>query len=316
MKVKVFILALFFPSICLSQDISMEIDTLNLSVYGQLTETAVFEDNFYFIFQSKRRNTSVSFKSIKVFDLNGKFIENVFLPLSAISMPYYDLRINDQRLYLKQESSLSEKTFLLEKYVANFNQISDTLVYILDDSDFKIYPNCWGEWGGSTYFENKDNGKVYELSSSCTYNFEKANLGYLLTNRHEILVIKNPTDLYESQLTFDRSYLDKQNQGIDTLFKSEFDLYTTFQKDDELMVVYGDSTNTHVGILIDQELTPIYDFGYPYRFSNWFKNNQTDIQILKMYTYDRITELGGLIGYRVLGFLLINDGNLRLYYIN
>lgn len=315
MKQIVFILALVFPSICFSQEISIEIDTLELSIYGQLTETAVFEDNFYFIFQSNRRNTSESFKSMKVFDLNGNFIENVFLPLSAISMPYYDLRINSQRLYLKQESSFSEKTFLLEKYVANFNQISDTLVNIYEDSNFRIYPNCWGEWGGSTYFENKDDGKVYEFSSSCTYNYEKASSDYLLTNRKEILVISDPTELHESQLTFDRSYLDKQNQGVDTLFKSEFDLYTTLEADNELIVIYGDSTNTHVGKLHDQELTPIYNFGHPYRFSNWFNDNQTDVQILKMYTYDSITELGGLIGYKMLGLLLINDGKLRLYYI-
>jgi hypothetical protein len=315
MKQIIFILALFFPSICFSQNISIEIDTLEISVYGQLTETAVFEDNFYFIFQSKRRNTSGKYKSMKVFDLNGNFIENVFLPLPAISMPYYDLRVNNQRLYLKQESSLSDKTYLLEKYVANFNQISDTLVNIYEDSSFKIYPNCNGEWGASTYFENKLDGKVYEFSSSCTYNFEKANQGYLLTNSSEIVVIENPTELYESQLTFDRSYLDKLNQGVDTLFKSDLDLYTTFEVNNELVVIYGDSIDTYIGKLNDQKLNKIYNFSHPYSFSNWFKDNQSDVQILKMYTYDSITELGGLIGYKMLGLLLINDGKIRLYYI-
>ena len=304
------------PILSFCQEISIEIDTLEISENGRLTETAFFKDNFYFLFETSRKNTSASFKTMKVFDLDGDFVENVFLPKSAISMPYCDLRVNNQRLYLKQEHSFSEKTFLLEKYVADFNQIQDTTVNIFEDSNFRIYPNCNGEWGASTYFQDKKDNKVYEFSSSCNFNFEKTSQGYLLTNGNEILIIKNPTELYESKLTFDRSYLEKQNQGVDTFFKSKFDLYTVFDKENELIVIYGDSNNTHIGKLKNGELKSIYDFGQPYRFSYWFKDNNTNSQILRMYTYKSISDFGFLEGYKMLGLLLITDGKFRLYYIN
>lgn len=315
MKQILYILILVLPTSSFSQKISVEIDTLRILNNGQLTETALFKNNFYFLFQTSRKNTSANFKTMKVFDLNGTFIENVFLPMSAISMAYSDLRVNNQKLYLKQEHSSIEKTFLLEKYIANFNEIQDTLVNIFEDSNFRIYPNYNGEWGASTYFQNKKNNKVYEFSSPSNFNFERTSQGYLLTTENEIITIRNPNKLYESKLTFDRSYLKKQNKGVDTLFKTQFNLYTTFEKDNELTVVYGDSSNTHIGKLKNGKLESVYDFGKPYRFSNWFKDNNSDSQILKMYTYESKSDFGYFEGYKMLGLLLIKDGKFRMYYL-
>jgi hypothetical protein len=315
MKNIFYILTLVLPTFCVSQELSIQIDTLKISDNGRLTETAFYKDNFYFLFQTDRKNTTADFKTMKVYDLKGKFVENVFLPKSAISMPYCDLRVNNERLYLKQEHSFKEKTFLLEKYVADFNEIQDTVVNVYEDLNYRIHPNCNGEWGASTYFENKTNNNVYEFSSSCNFNFEKTNQGYLLTNRNEILIIRNPEKLYKSQITFDRSYLNKQNQGIETFFKSDFDLYTTFSKNNELTVVYGDSSNSHIGKLKNGELKSIYDFGQPFRFSYWFKDNNSNTQILEMYTYESESDFGFLEGYKMLGLLLIRNGEFKMYYI-
>ncbi len=81
------------------------------------------------------------------------------------------------------------------------------------------------------------------------------------------------------------------------------------------MVVYGDSLNTHIGELKDGKLKSIYEFKKPYRFSYWFKDNNTNSQILQMYTYESRNEFGFLEGYKMLGLLLIKDGKLRMYYI-
>jgi hypothetical protein len=315
MKHLLYILLIAIPALSFSQKVTIEIDTLDISKNGRLTEVAFFNNNLYLLFQTSRKNTSASFKSMKVYDTNGKFVENVFLPKAAISMPYCDLRINNERLFLKQEHSFTEKTFLLEKYVADFNQIKDTVVNIYEDLDFKIYPNCNGEWGASTYFEDKKDNKIYEFSSSCNFNFEKTNNGYLLTNGNELLIIKNPTELYESTLTFDRSYLEKKNQGIDTLFKSDYDLYSSFHIDNKLFTIYGDSLNTHIGELKNNELKSVYKFKTPYRFSYWFKDNNTNSQILKMFTYESKSDFGILEGYKMLGLVLINNGKIKMYYI-
>ncbi|WP_299762464.1 hypothetical protein [uncultured Pontibacter sp.] len=117
----------------IGQGILVETDTLDISNNGRLTEVALFKDQFYFLFETSRTNTTTRFTTMKIYDLKGNFVENVFLPKEAVSMPYSDLRVNNQRLYLKEEHQLTKKTFLLEKYVADFNEIPDTAINIYED---------------------------------------------------------------------------------------------------------------------------------------------------------------------------------------
>ena len=313
-KQLIFIVLICYFTSCFSQEITVKVDTLHISNNGELTEMAFFKDHMYLMFDTQRRNTTGAFKSMKIYDTNGEFIENVFLPKAAISISYCDLRVNNQRLYIKQESSFEKLTFLLEKYVANFNKIPKKAIPVYEDADFIIYPNCNGEWGASTYFKHKKDTKVYEFASSCNYNFAKIKQGYILTNRNEILIIKDPTKLYESKLTFDRSYLEKQNQGVETFFKSKFDLYTTFTMNEKLMIIYGDSTTTHIGELKNNILKSVYNFKKPYRFSNSFKDNINNAQLLRMFTYESKDYIG-YEGYKSLGFLLIHDGKIKVYHV-
>lgn len=315
MKQILFTLLISLSIIGLGQDITVEFDTLDISRNGQLTEVAFFNDNFYFLFETSRRNTTAWFKSIKVYNTAGDFVENVFLPKEAISMPYCDFRISNKRLYLKQEHSFSGKTFLLEKYVADFNQVPDEEICIYEDSSFCIYPNCHGEWGASTYFRNKQDNKVYEFSSSCNINITRTEDGYLITYQNEIFIIKDPAKLYESEMNFDISYIERMNQGFDSFFKSDFDLYTTFEIGHKLMVIYGDSVKTHIGELRNGGLESVFTFKEPYRFSHWFTDNNSSSQILCMYTYKSISDFGILEGYEMLGLLLINKKKIGIYYI-
>jgi hypothetical protein len=304
--------------LALGQTANIEIDTL-VSRNGDLAEVAFYKDNLYLLFVTSRRNTTAWFKSMKVYDTTGNFIENVYLPKEALSMPYCDLRVNNQRLYMVQEESFEQNTFLLEKYVADFNKAANVHVNIYEDSNFCIYPNCHGEWGASMYFMRKHDNKVYEFQSTfqtfCNYNFTCIKDGYLLCNHHEILIIKDPAKLYESELTFNDDFLGKRNQGVDTLFKTNVNLYTAYAADNKLMVLYNDSSGTCLGELKSGELKSVYTFKERYRFFFWFGDNNSNSQILGMYTYKSINEWGAIEGYEMLGFLLINNGRLKQYFI-
>ncbi|QHI37945.1 hypothetical protein IMCC3317_33280 [Kordia antarctica] len=310
----IFIIVITSLTACFGQEITIETDTLHISNHGWLREVAFFKDNLYLLFSTDRKNTTGTFKSMKIYDSNGKFIENVFLSKEAVSMFYCDLRVNDKRLYMVQEHAFEKQTFLLEKFVADFNKIPKKDINIYEDADFIIYPNCNGEWGASIYFKDKKDNKVYEFASSCNFNFLKVEQGYLLTNKHEILIIKDPTKLYQSKLTFDRSYLEKENQGVESFFKSEFELYKSFRMYDKLMVIYNDSKTTHIGELKNNTLTSVYRFKKPYSFSNWFTDNNNNSTILQMFTYESL-DYFGYKGFEMKGVFLISDGKFKMYHL-
>ncbi|WP_299780857.1 hypothetical protein [uncultured Formosa sp.] len=294
------------------QEFKIITDTINIPDNGRLVDVAFFKNELYVMFDTKRRNTNGRFKSMKVFDLNAEFVENVFLPEYAVSMFYCDLRVNNSQLYLKQEHSFSGKTFLLENYVADFNEINNTRINIFEDENYIIYPNCNGEWGASTIFKNKKTNLAYEFASTCNYNIIGTDRGYLITIGNEIKIIENPEKLYKSDFKFDISYSEKENQGVKTLFTSDFKIYTTTEVNGNLYVLYGNETNSYFGKLKTDRIEKLIEFDKPYKFSDWFKDDKGN-QILKMYSYDSI-DYGLMEGYKNLGFILINGQNLRMYH--
>ena len=137
----------------LPDGIEISIDTLKISMNGRLRKVALFKDNFYCMFESGRENTSRSFKKMIVVDKEGDFIEDVFIPEGIQDMNYYDILIENDSLFLKR-TQFDEETFLLGKYVADFKQIERRNFSIYQDSSYKVFATCNGEWGGTIFFKD------------------------------------------------------------------------------------------------------------------------------------------------------------------
>ena|SRR5947209_14178750 len=92
-----------------SSEIKVSIDTLSLPINGDLTNVAWFRNNFYAIFETRRKNTTELFKKMIVFSKNGEIIEDVFLPKEIQDMVNCDLIVSNDSLYIK-ETEMKKRT--------------------------------------------------------------------------------------------------------------------------------------------------------------------------------------------------------------
>ena len=263
----------------------VEIDTFKISPKGDLREVALFRNDFYTIFESQRKNTSQSFVKMIVFNQQGKFIEDVFVPSEIQDMPHYQINIENDSLYVK-ESQFEENNFLLGEYVADLAKVKKKNFRIFQDSIYNIYKDCNGEFGGTIYFENRKSGKVYETYSSCPTVVNKIGETYFVTNAEDfgsILEISNPLELHPSKLDFERKQGSKFSNGYKILLETDYDtgLSTSFVLDKKLLTIYSDKKSTYVGEIVNGKLKPIYDFGF--RFYANFQQQIQKKQILTCY---------------------------------
>lgn len=77
---------------------------------------------------------------------------------------------------------------------------------LFEDSNFIVFGDCYGEWGGTVYFFDKDSGETYFTESTCTNSVLKNNDKYTVLSHlghmfgsSEVKVIDNPSDLSKAK---------------------------------------------------------------------------------------------------------------------
>ena len=296
----------------LSDEIEISIDTLEISMNGRLRKVALFKDNFYCMFESGRENTSRSFKKMIVVDKEGNFIEDVFISEGIQDMNYYDIFIENDSLFLKR-TQFDEETFLLGKYVTDFKQIERRNFSIYQDSSYKVFATCNGEWGGTVFFKDSQTKEVYEASSTCPIVINKINEDYYVTNYMghmmgfaSVLKISDPRKLHKSELNFDNHQGSHYHEGVETLIDTMgFYIPTSFVANGELIHLYSDETGTYIGKIKNGKVIPIYkfDFKFSAHFNQQDKNGRQVLSLNIPQSQDK-------------GFLIIEQGKLKFYIIN
>ena len=120
-----------------------------------------------------------------------KYIANA--PTSSTSI----ISINDS-LFI---STKNDSTFYFKEYTFSFIKRNTNLPFFEDDK-YIVEKSCSGEWGGSIYFIDKSDRKIYECASTCPLIINKLGETYIVTASlahmmgfTEILKIDNPKDL-------------------------------------------------------------------------------------------------------------------------
>lgn len=252
-----------------SSDFQVSFDTLNISIDGYLRKVVLFQDNFYGMFETGRKNTSQRFKKMIVFSQNGDFVENVFVPKEIQGMPHYDLIVQNDSLYVK-ESQFEEINLLLGKYVADFKLTETRDLKFYQDEQYDIYATCNGEWGGTIYFKDKKTNESFEASSTCPIVINKIDGVYYVTNfmGHmmgftSVLKIKDPSKLEKSDLNFDRHEGSRFDKGVETLLDTmDFYIPTSFVADNQLYHLYADENGTYIGQIENGRIRPIHKFDF------------------------------------------------------
>jgi hypothetical protein len=240
------------------------------------------------MFETRRKNTTGSFKKMIVFNRKGKFIEDVFIPSEIQEMPYYDLIVDNDSLYAK-ETQFEKINLLLGEYVADFKLTTTKDFAIFKDDNYNIYSTCNGEFGGTIYFQNKQTKRSYEAASTCPTVVNKIGKEYYVTNNMgymgfpSVLKITDPEKLGKSNLNFKIQHGSTFNKGIEVLNDTtSISIATSFVADKKLLTLYSDEQGTYIGEIENKKMKPVYKFEF--KFSADF-NQQLDNgkQILTCY---------------------------------
>lgn len=120
--------------------------------------------------------------------------------------------------------------------VQELKQITNRKPYglLFPDEKYEAWNSCSGEWGGTIYFKNKDNGEIRYAQSTCAVSVNKIGDKYYISNvsthlyeRSSILEIINPEKM---ELTLKlppfhpeiitREYETQSNLGTNTIVDS------------------------------------------------------------------------------------------------
>jgi hypothetical protein len=295
----------------LKNDFTIKKDTFDFSINGDLRKVTYFNEKYYCMFQTKRENTSGNFKKMVILNNKGEFIEDVFVPGGIQSMYYYDIRIENDSLFL-QRAQHDEENFVLGKYVANFQPTETRAFKTYEDEQFNVYSTCRGEWGGTVFFQDKMTMELYEGSSTCPIVVNKIKDEYFVTNYMGHMIgfasvnkISNPKNLSKSNWDFKRRFGSENRKGIEKVLDTmDFYIPTSFVVKDKLLHIYNDDNGTYIAEIENEEMKPIYTFDF--KFSPQF--NQQLANGKQILTFD-VAKTGKD------GILIIDGNNLNFKFL-
>ncbi|AUP77501.1 hypothetical protein [Flavivirga eckloniae] len=162
---------------------------------------------------------------------------------------------------------------------------------LFEDTDFTVYGDCHGEWGGTIYFFDKTNGETYFTESSCTNSVIKKGDSYLvlahlghMTGSTEIKTIKDPRKLTQAKKTEINKtkngqalgYADSTKAYEITLDYWGIQLFSTFNYEDRQLFMVYLNEKTFLAEIVGNEFQIVHPL-----FNN------------EIYTHDPITNKYG-----------------------
>lgn len=249
-------------------DINLKIDTFDISEDGNLRNVVIYHDKYYVMFETYRKNTTQDFKKMVVLDKSGNFIEKVSVPDDFKNIPYYDISVENDSLLVK-ETQFEEYTFYLDEKGGELKPIKKQKLKSYQDSDYNIYTMDHGEWGGTTYFQNKTNDSVYKVEF-LPDAINRIDSTYYLTHskslpwgHSSLLKIINPKLLQQSNLNFIGRRIDEKLVGGEMIFSDEkISIICSFVFKKKLLHIYSDDNSTYIGEIVDSKIQPLYKFDF------------------------------------------------------
>ncbi|RAJ12972.1 hypothetical protein [Olleya aquimaris] len=279
-------------------------DTFDFSIIGDLRKVTYFNDKYFCMFETNRENTSKSLKKMVVLNKNGNFVEDVFVTEGIQNMIYYNIRIENDSLFL-QRAQFDEENFVLGKYVTDFQPTETRAFKTYEDEQFNVYSTCRGEWGGTVFFQDKKTNELYEGSSTCPIVVNKIGTEYFVTNYMGHMIgfasvnkISDPRKLEKSEWDFKRRFGSENQKGIEKVLDTmDFYIPTSFVAKSKLLHIYNDDNGTYIAEIENGKMKPIYTFDFKFypQFNQQLENGK---QVLTFEVAE--TEKDGI---------LIIDGN-------
>ena len=243
-------------------------------------------EKFYCYFSTDNdRFHSESYQTFYIINKNGQIESRILVP-DELQYSHLDLYVKNDTIFTTEY--FKHNTFYLDTNSKKWISTKKGIDLFYEDNDYQIYSLDFGDWGGVTWFKNKQNQKQFEFDGSSPI-VNKLNNIYFITLSNKVLEIKAPNLLEESSEPYDYSkaviqedyFREGSNslKGVNTIYEYEDDYYyfdpkffltTSFTTNNKLFNIYKDSISTKIGIIENKNLIPIYEFEekiFPFRFS-------------------------------------------------
>lgn len=312
MKVLLQILISIFLAIsCQSQEINVNYEDIEINIPGKPGAWLKFKGKYFCYFETDndKFNTGSNYL-FYIIDKNGKTQAKIDVP-QKLQTFYYDLYLKNDTIFTTEY--YNHHTFYLDLKNNKWIETKKGEDLYYDDKDYTVYSIDLGEWGGVTWFKNKQSNIQYEIGAT-TPMVNKLNNSYYLTTRNAILKINNPEKLDVSEEPYDykkvvleKNYFRQGNyltNGAETLFKYEnddefnptFSFVTSFISENQIYHIYKDSISTKIGELQNNILVPVYTFQSDLTPIRWRYNTRNRIQNNNHQTLQFYTDKDNVYG--------------------
>jgi hypothetical protein len=272
--------------------INLKLDTFDISADGDLRKVILFHNNFYLMFETNRKNTTQRFKNMIVLNKKGDFVEKVFVPDEFKDIPYYNIHVENDSLFVK-ESEFEESSFVLNEKDSELKPIKRREFKSLEDNTYNVYVKDNGEFGGTTFFQDKKTRDVYEIRSTPTA-INKIDSCYFLTSSGTLFVdytsvmkINKITQLQKSALDFERKHGSMFHKGAEMILDSTgLFISSSFVFNKKLLHIYNTAKGTYLGEIINGKIRPFYKFDFKF---DAFLNQQykNGVQVFSCFIHDK-----------------------------
>ncbi len=307
---------------CQSQEFDVSYENIEINIQGKPGPWIKLDGKYYCYFKTDNDYYSSGSKhQFYILDKNGKIESKINVP-KALQTFYYDLYIKNDTIFTTEY--YDHNTFYLDqiKNVWVESKKGSDLYY--EDGDYSIYSLDFGEWGGVTWFKNKQTKDQYEIGAT-TPVINKLNKAYYLTTGNTILRINTPEKLNKSlePYEYEKAVLGEnyRREGsnstngsdiifeykIDDFFNPKFSFATSFISNNKLYHIYKDSISTKIGEVINNNLVPVYTFNANIKPFNWYYDSRYPIQNNNYQTVQFKTDSDNIYG-----IIEISENNINV----
>ena len=289
------IILILITASCKPQELNVNIKNVEINIPGSPGPWLKYNDNFYCYFKTDNdKFSSGSNHQFYILDKDGKTKSQINVP-KKLQTFYYDLYVKNDTIFTTEY--YDHNTFYLDQTNNTWVETKKGIDLYYDDKDYSVYSLDFGEWGGVTWFKDKQTKKQFEIGATSPI-INKLEESYYLTAGTSVLKIKDPTELDKSKEPYDykKAVADLENRyrregnhstnGAEIIFEYKnnnyfnptFSLATSFISKDKLYHLYRDSISTKIGTIENKKLVPFYEFKSVIRPFQWNYDTRNPIQ--------------------------------------
>lgn len=288
------ILVILLGHICSAQSFSISIDTTEIEIRGSVKPCIVYKDLILAFYRTSNPYSSIGELHFYIIDSKGKTKKKVFLP-EEIQTYYIDLYVKNDTVYTTEYWDQNTYYFDFHNYEWVKTKKEDDLIY--EDENYYVTSLDFGEWGGSTWFIDKETRNQFEIGiTTPIVNFFEGD--YYIQENRAVYKLVDPTDLKLSDSPYDYdnvvgnligkgAFFAPSNslKGLEVIFQdtsshweSDFYIATSFIQDDQLYYLCVDSNELYIGQIENMEMHKVYEFDNVLRPLRWHYHYRNRIQ--------------------------------------